>query len=68
MYQEMLGNDSDIPINQIGRIALAEIGTSLNTVFKIAKALIQKTIELFAFEMYKLKFIKNEVCIFTPLS
>ncbi|WP_309607779.1 helix-turn-helix transcriptional regulator [Flavobacterium sp.] len=39
LSQEMLANDADIPINQIGRIERAEISTSLTTIFKIAKAL-----------------------------
>lgn len=39
LSQEMLANDANIPINQIGRIERAEIATSLSTIFKIAKAL-----------------------------
>ena len=39
LSQEMLANDANIPINQIGRIERAEIGTTLNTIFKICKAL-----------------------------
>ena len=39
LSQEMLANDANIPINQIGRIERAEISTSLTTIFKIAKAL-----------------------------
>ena len=35
----MLANDSNIPINQIGRIERAEINTSLITIYKISKAL-----------------------------
>jgi len=38
LSQEMLANDANIPINQIGRIERAEIGTSLNTIYKIAKS------------------------------
>jgi transcriptional regulator with XRE-family HTH domain len=37
--QEMLVNDADIPINQVGRIERAEITTSLITIIKISKAL-----------------------------
>ncbi len=39
LSQENLANDSDIPINQIGRIERAEINTTIKTIFKIAKAL-----------------------------
>lgn len=39
LSQEDLANDSDIPINQIGRIERAQINTTLLTIFKIAKAL-----------------------------
>jgi transcriptional regulator with XRE-family HTH domain len=39
LSQEMLANDANIPINQIGRIERAEISTSISTLFKIAKAL-----------------------------
>ena len=39
LSQEDLANDSNIPINQIGRIERAEINTTLKTIFKIAKAL-----------------------------
>ena len=39
LSQEMLANDANIPINQIGRIERAEIATSLSTLFKISKAL-----------------------------
>ena len=50
LSQEMLANDADIPINQIGRIERAEISTSLKTIYKIAKALDIEVIELFKFE------------------
>lgn len=50
LSQEMLANDADIPINQIGRIERAEISTSLKTIYKIAKALDVEVIELFNFE------------------
>ena len=50
LSQEMLANDADIPINQIGRIERAEISTSLKTIFKIAKALDITIIELFNFK------------------
>ncbi len=39
LSQEDLANDSNIPINQIGRIERAQINTTLKTIFKIAKAL-----------------------------
>jgi DNA-binding XRE family transcriptional regulator len=39
LSQEMLANDANIPINQIGRIERAEINTSLATIHKIARAL-----------------------------
>ena len=49
LSQEMLANDADIPINQVGRIERAEISTSLNTIYKIAKALEIDIKELFYF-------------------
>lgn len=49
LSQEMLANDADIPINQVGRIERAEISTSLHTVYKIAKALEIDIKELFDF-------------------
>ena len=49
LSQEMLANDANIPINQIGRIERAEIATSLNTIYKISKALQVSTKELFNF-------------------
>ena len=49
LSQEMLANDADIPINQVGRIERAEISTSLNTIYKIAKALEVDIKELFDF-------------------
>ena len=39
LSQEMLANDADIPINQIGRIERSEINTSIVTLYKICKAL-----------------------------
>jgi transcriptional regulator with XRE-family HTH domain len=48
--QEMLANDADIPINQVGRIERAEISTSLITIIKISKALNIPLKELFDFE------------------
>lgn len=48
--QEMLANDADIPINQIGRIERAEISTSLITIYKIAKALEIPVKDLFDFD------------------
>ncbi len=49
LSQEMLANDANIPINQIGRIERAEINTSLITIYKIAKALAVEVRELFEF-------------------
>jgi transcriptional regulator with XRE-family HTH domain len=49
LSQEMLANDANIPINQIGRIERAEISTSLTTIYKIAKALDIKITVLFDF-------------------
>jgi transcriptional regulator with XRE-family HTH domain len=49
LSQEMLANDANIPINQVGRIERGEINTSLNTLFKIAKALDIDPKELFDF-------------------
>ena len=51
LSQEMLANDANIPINQIGRIERAEISTSLTTIYKIAKALDVKITALFDFEI-----------------
>lgn len=48
LSQEMLAIDANIPINQIGRIERAEIATSLNTIYKIAKALDTPIINLFS--------------------
>jgi transcriptional regulator with XRE-family HTH domain len=53
LSQEMLANDANIPINQIGRIERAEISTSLNTIFKIAKALSIDPNKLFLFDISK---------------
>ncbi len=50
LSQEMLANDANIPINQIGRIERSEIATSLGTIFKIATALNIKVKELFDFD------------------
>ncbi len=49
LSQEMLANDANIPINQVGRIERAEISTSLHTINKIAKALEIDIKELFDF-------------------
>jgi transcriptional regulator with XRE-family HTH domain len=49
LSQEMLANDANIPINQIGRIERAEIGTSLGTIYKIATALNIPIKDLFDF-------------------
>ena len=51
LSQEMLANDANIPINQIGRIERAEISTSLTTIYKITKALDIKITVLFDFEI-----------------
>ncbi len=51
LSQEMLANDADILINQIGRIERAEISTSLSTIYKISKALNIPIKELFDFEI-----------------
>ena len=51
LSQEMLANDANIPINQIGRIERAEISTSLTTIYKITKALDIKITALFDFEI-----------------
>ena len=50
LSQEMLANDANIPINQIGRIERAEVNTSLLTVFKIATALQLEVKELLNFD------------------
>lgn len=50
LSQEMLANDANIPINQIGRIERAEISTSLSTIFKISKALDISIQDLFNFD------------------
>jgi transcriptional regulator with XRE-family HTH domain len=50
LSQEMLANDANIPINQVGRIERAEINTSLITIFKLATALNISIKELFDFE------------------
>lgn len=49
LSQEMLANDSNIPINQIGRIERAEISTSLSTIYKISIALNVDIKEFFDF-------------------
>ena len=50
LSQEMLANDANIPINQVGRIERAEINTSINTIYKLAKALEINVKDLFDFE------------------
>ena len=50
LSQEQLANDANIPINQIGRIERGEIGTSLNTLHRIATALNLPVKALFNFE------------------
>jgi transcriptional regulator with XRE-family HTH domain len=49
LSQEMLANDANIPINQIGRIERGEINTSLGTLHKIANALEVPIVYLFSF-------------------
>jgi transcriptional regulator with XRE-family HTH domain len=49
--QEILANDANIPINQIGRIERAEISTSLTSIYKIAQALEIPIKDLFDFEI-----------------
>ena len=49
LSQEMLANDANITINQVGRIERAEINTSINTVFKLANALHISVKDLFDF-------------------
>ncbi len=49
LSQEMLANDANIPINQIGRIERAEISTSLSTIYKISIALEIPIKDLFDF-------------------
>jgi transcriptional regulator with XRE-family HTH domain len=49
--QEVLANDANIPINQIGRIERAEISTSLTSIYKIAQALEIPIKDLFDFEI-----------------
>jgi transcriptional regulator with XRE-family HTH domain len=39
LSQEQLANDSDVPINQIGRIERGEINPSLSTLHSISSAL-----------------------------
>lgn len=51
LSQEMLANDADIPINQVGRIERAEISTTLSTIYKIAKALKTTPAELLFFDV-----------------
>ena len=46
LSQEELANDSDIPINQVGRIERGEINPSLSTLHSIAKALKIKLAQL----------------------
>ena len=49
LSQEDLANDSDIPINQIGRIERGEINPSLSTLNSIAKALRSELSQLLDF-------------------
>jgi transcriptional regulator with XRE-family HTH domain len=47
LSQEMLANDANIPINQIGRIERGEICTSILTIYKICKAIDLPITDLF---------------------
>jgi transcriptional regulator with XRE-family HTH domain len=47
LSQEMLANDANIPINQIGRIERGEISTSILTLYKICKAMDLPITDLF---------------------
>lgn len=47
--QEKLGNEADIPVNQIARIERGEINTTIVTAKAIADALKISVIELFTF-------------------
>ena len=49
LSQEHLAIDADIPTNQIGRIERGEIGTSIPTLYVIAKALNIEIKDLFDF-------------------
>lgn len=50
LSQENLANDSDIPINQVGRIERGEINTTVSTIYSIAKALEVEPKELLDFK------------------
>ena len=50
LSQQELANFCSVPKVQIGRIERAEISTSLNTIFKIAKALSIDPNKLFLFD------------------
>ena len=47
--QETLSYDANIPLSQIGRIERGEINTTVDTIFKIAKALEIEPKDLFDF-------------------
>lgn len=49
LSQEMLAIDANIPVNQIGRIERAEINTTINTVYKLSKALKIPILDFFEF-------------------
>ena len=49
LSQEQLGNEADIPVNQIGRIERGEINTTIVTAKAIADALKTSITELFTF-------------------
>lgn len=48
--QEVLANDADIPISQVGRIERGEINTTIGTLLSISKALNIPIKDLFDFE------------------
>lgn len=50
LSQEELANDSDIPINQIGRIERGEINTTVSTLYCISKALEVEPMKLLSFK------------------
>lgn len=49
--QERLANESDLSINQIGRIERGEINTSVSAIYAISKALKTPLPEMFAFNL-----------------
>lgn len=45
--QELLANNADIPISQVGRIERGEVNTTISTVYALATALEIKVDDLF---------------------